>query len=716
MSDGEQIDPVDGNAPKPAKPPPSSGRRRLPIALIVLLVAMAALGGVGARRLQRFVTSDPAFCLSCHRQVGSDLGVHAHAKLSCGNCHVSNFAAGLHIWVTSNSAKSTPHGQVDLGRCRTCHFDQRKDSKTARSIGHQNHVTGKTQLTCDKCHELKKHRSPVNTRSCAACHDKVAVHEHGMTEVACLSCHQFIKEGRAGDPGATGCPTCHSGKPLLPGQAFTSTKTKAITAAVVHGNVNACRLCHEPHRPDPTHRRLGNDCASCHRRVVDQHIEANIPTHRNCAECHSVHGPRPKTPDLCVRCHTSQGAKSSESKLAARHQGCAGCHAAHTFKPKASRCIECHKPVQAVFATWKSAPHADCLSCHSGHSGKDPATACPGCHQAQRGHGHDKCTLCHEPHKDKSAAKQCAMCHQPVFEAVGGLKTAQHRVCSSCHATHAAPQAPTRCAGCHGRQAELVQGAAPPAHQACKSCHLPHQFSTSGGICRNCHRSAELGSHRDGCTNCHERHGPPGRPQLVCGNCHSAVGAGRGHHSDCASCHGVHRQSQGGPSCVACHRGKVAAVNTWRPAPHQKCDSCHQRHSDKAPKACAECHAAEASQPLARGHQCLGCHNPHQSPTLNSGLCGNCHKNQAALVSGGTPTHADCIKCHQPHTSTRPTCQGCHQTRPGAHAIKGHQRCANCHMTHQVKSEGRAKCLGCHKDKDTHYPKAANCIACHAFR
>ncbi len=716
MSEGVKRGPSSGPPPKNPKPLSRQGRRRLAIIAVSFLVLLAGLGGASTRRLQRYITSESAFCLSCHGKVASDLGTRAHSKLDCGSCHRSEFFTGLGLWVAPGRAKSAKHGQIDLGRCKTCHFDQQKDSRTAKSIGHQNHVTAKAHLACNKCHELQKHQTPVNPRSCGACHDKVKVHEHGMNEVACLSCHQFTKEGRAGDPEATGCPTCHSGQPLQPGQAFTSTKTKPITAAVVHGNVNACRLCHEPHRPDPANRRHGGDCASCHQRIVDQNVKANIPTHRNCAECHAVHGPRPKTPDLCVRCHSKEAAKVSEPQLAAHHQGCAGCHKAHTFQPKAAQCIECHKPVQAVLATWNSAPHSNCLNCHSGHTGKDPAAACPTCHVAQRAHGHEKCTVCHEPHKDKSAAKQCANCHQPVFSVISNAKAEQHRVCSSCHATHAAPQAPSRCASCHGQVAGQVSSANVPAHQACISCHSPHQFSATVNACRNCHRAPELGSHRDGCTKCHERHGSPGRPQKSCNGCHKDIGLGRGYHNDCASCHAIHRQPQGGPACVSCHRDKVAAAINWRPLPHQRCDSCHQRHSDKAPKACAECHAEKTSQPLATGHQCLGCHNPHQSPNLTAGLCSNCHKNQASLVRGATQTHSNCIKCHQPHSNQRPTCQGCHQTRAGAHAVKGHQLCSNCHTTHQVQFAGKEKCLSCHKDKVTHYPKATVCTACHAFR
>lgn len=715
MSDEAKNTSESGPPSSHGSPLGSRRKRRLVVVSVTLVLMVVVLSAV-AGYVHRRVRSASAFCLSCHAAATDELGNHAHAKLNCVSCHRSDFWTDVGIWIIPSRANTTQHGQVELATCKTCHFDQRRESKTAKSIGHQNHVTAKMQLTCDKCHALRGHQSPVDPRSCSTCHDKVKVHEHGMTEVACLSCHQFIREGKAGDPGATGCPTCHSGKPPQPGQTITSTATKPITAAVVHGNVNACRLCHEPHRPDPANRRQGSDCGSCHKRVVDQHVEASIPAHRNCEECHAVHGPRPKTPELCVRCHSDELGKASEGKLAARHQGCSGCHKAHTFRPKVGQCSECHKPVQSVVSSWNSDAHRNCLNCHTAHDGKNPASACPTCHQAQRAHGHEKCTVCHEPHTDKSSVKACSACHQPVFERIAGSKVEQHRACGSCHATHAAPRAPARCAACHGKIAEQTQVATAPAHQSCISCHRSHEFSASSRSCQNCHRSAELGPHSEGCTKCHQWHGPPGRQAKSCTTCHENIAPGRGQHSDCASCHGIHKQPRGGPACVACHREKVAAANTWQPVVHQKCDTCHQRHSDKAPKPCAECHGKESSQTLAKGHACLSCHNPHQSSTLSSGLCSSCHQKQAGMSTGATATHASCTKCHQPHDNKLPNCRSCHQSQPGAHAFKGHQRCANCHATHQVDFSGKQKCLDCHKDKLDHYPKAASCTACHSFR
>lgn len=695
---------------------PPTVRHRLRHALLGLLMLTLVFVLGAALHLRRYVAQSPQFCLSCHSHVKGEFKSHAHEHLSCNRCHRVDPTVGMQLWIASGTAKSTLHGQIDLTRCKDCHFDQRKSSTTAKSIGHQNHVTVRVGLTCGQCHGLKGHKTTVNPLSCSTCHDKVKVREHGMSQVACLLCHQFIKEGNAGDPGATGCPTCHSGSPPRPGQSLTATKTKPINATVVHGNVNACRLCHEPHRPDPMNRRHAGECTACHRRVVEQHIEANIPTHRNCAECHAVHGPRPKTPDLCVRCHDQQTPKPGDSTLAAKHQSCSGCHVAHTFRPNYARCIECHQPVRAVFLTWKSEPHTNCIDCHSGHSTRATATACIRCHQAKRNHGHDQCTTCHSPHQDRSFVKECIRCHQPEYLAVGNSPVSQHRSCSNCHATHAPAQAPARCAGCHVKQAELTVTAPSKPHQTCRSCHVPHQFTASDRSCRNCHRAADLGAHNDGCIKCHESHGAPGRPQLVCGNCHDTIGAGSGHHADCRTCHSVHRSDQSGPACALCHGATALAANNWKAPTHRDCATCHERHSDKAPQSCASCHVEKANQSLAQGHRCLGCHNPHKTPVLSVLLCASCHQQKAALVSGATPTHKDCMKCHSPHSNNLPTCLNCHQTRLGSHVVIGHQRCSACHQTHQVQFGGRDKCLACHSDKVTHYPKAATCIACHSFR
>lgn len=716
MTDEVKPDPASPQDPVKAKFWPPEAPHRLRWVLMVVAGLLLIGGGFTYYRIHRNVSQASAFCLSCHQGVKSELESQFHEHIECGQCHRIDPRIQVKFWFQPGSAKATPHGQVDLNRCRDCHFERRKDSSAAKSIGHQNHVTVKSNLTCDKCHKLSRHSMRVDPAACGQCHDKVKVHEHGMDQVACLSCHQFTKAGNAGDPGATGCPTCHSGKPKQPGQTLIATKTRPINATVVHGNVNACRLCHEPHRPDPVNRRHAGECAACHRRVVEQHIEANIPAHRDCSKCHSVHGPRPKTPELCAECHERQLPKKGRVDLAAKHQGCSGCHEAHGFRPKVARCIECHAPIQETLTSWPSAAHANCLDCHSGHSTRETASACVRCHQAQQSHGHEKCTTCHSPHQDRSFAKKCDVCHAPVFSSVANAPVAQHRTCNTCHATHAPAQAPFRCAGCHRQQATLVAQASPKVHQACQSCHLPHQFAKGDHACINCHRTAGLGNHDAGCIKCHKPHGSPGRPQLDCRSCHSSVGTGRGHHEDCLSCHSVHASKRGGPSCGDCHAPVATAVKSWKPMPHQDCRSCHERHSAKPPKNCADCHSEKTGQPLAKGHQCAGCHNPHRAPTVGNATCATCHRNVLGLVSGATPTHSECKNCHNPHSNTLPMCVSCHQNRAGAHNVKGHQLCSSCHKTHQVRFTGRDKCLACHTDKTNHFPNAATCVACHNFR
>jgi Cytochrome c3 len=716
MSDETQHDPPSRPIPPKATLWPSAVKHRLRVIIGLIGLLICVFSVIAYFRVHRYVTRSSAFCVSCHFRSQAELDSQYHEHLNCVQCHHVEPGVALGIWLAPGSAKSNRHGQVDLNRCRDCHFETRKDSTAAKSIGHQNHVTIKAKLSCEKCHALKNHRTTVDPLTCSKCHDKVKVHEHGMSEVACLSCHQFIKQGNAGDPGATGCPTCHSGKQKPTDKGINLPKTKPIDSTVVHGNVNACRLCHEPHRPDPVNRRHAGECAACHRRVVEQHIEANIPTHKKCESCHSVHGPRPKTPDLCVQCHQPQSQRTRGIELAGKHQGCSGCHVAHTFKPKAERCIECHKPVRAVFTTWRSEAHANCLDCHRGHSSHNAAESCIRCHQAKSAHGHEKCTTCHAPHQDKQATKQCANCHAPVFVTISDSRITKHQPCNACHVSHAPGQAPMRCAACHNSQAVIVRKAEQKQHQACQSCHVQHTFTKGAQSCLRCHRASERGNHADNCTKCHAAHGPPASLKLDCRTCHSSVGGGRGHHIECQSCHSVHLSRNGGPTCSNCHQNAEAAAKAWQSKAHQDCRSCHERHSSNPPKACAECHSDKTRQPLAKGHTCAGCHSPHRPPSLGSGLCSSCHKKIGDMVSGGTITHQDCVKCHSPHSNNLPNCTTCHQTRVGAHNFKGHKRCDSCHSTHQVRFTGREKCLSCHTDKMNHFPNAATCIACHNFR
>ena len=689
-------------------------------AWLAFAVALAA-ASIAGMKVRHYVADDPRFCSSCHVEAAGAAAKHAHRHVACQKCHRTNALVALKLYVGSWFGKTqqlSAHGQPDRARCKTCHLEGKGRTVVTLTGGHSVHVVNGPHLGCVECHELRGHSTELVSSACQRCHKKVGVHDRGMAKVGCLDCHDFLAPVTSGRPiPATGCPKCHGGSP----PAALAKRSKnlsrlAITSKVIHGNVNACRLCHDPHSPDLFDRHAGTDCDRCHRGVVQEQQGANIPGHPDCSICHEVHGPRPKTPELCVRCHDDKGPSAATSTLANRHQQCSKCHKAHTFEVTRDRCAACHDQERTKLASWKSTRHSDCLSCHRGHQDIAPAQVCPTCHKPQRLHAHPACTTCHDPHLGKSGARSCVKCHSDVAATVGKSKASGHRNCSSCHATHAPASAPSRCAGCHQQQGALAKIAGPPPHQSCVSCHRPHQFQASAVICKTCHEPAELTPHKDACLRCHQPHGPPASAQLVCNSCHTQVQAISGKHANCQSCHSPHKLGKSGPQCADCHAQRAAAVRSWAPAPHQSCQTCHARHSPMPPKNCGQCHAAVTSKTLSLGHRCTGCHNPHQPQTDWWGKCANCHANEAAATATMSGTHSQCRSCHTPHSAGLPSCRGCHSNPPGAHSKSGHKDCKSCHSTHSVRVTGRAVCTKCHQDKVNHYPKAAQCFACHLFQ
>jgi hypothetical protein len=616
------------------------------------------------------------------------------------------------------SGKSIPHGKADLKRCRTCHLDQKSNKSIGGTSGHLVHVFNKSHLKCNECHEIKDHSTKIDESACTACHAKSTMHDHGMARVTCLSCHDFKALPTAnGSIPATGCPKCHSGKPSGPSDSDRSLLSKRIiNVESTHGNVNACRLCHDPHVADESARRRGMDCERCHKGVTTQQQQNEIAGHPSCSTCHQIHGPRPQTPALCAACHQNKLPAAGSPVLAGRHENCASCHKAHIFRVTRAACADCHKKQNDILAAWTDTRHADCLTCHQGHSESRPASNCANCHKNQRGHGHAECTTCHEPHQGKSAVKLCNSCHSDQAAAVNAQGPAPHHLCASCHEPHYAGSAASRCGNCHQKQRVLVASAPVDVHKKCSSCHQQHQFQKSTVACLTCHKAGLRGPHSGGCLKCHQAHGPPASSELNCRSCHQQVPEIQGKHADCTTCHAPHKSEKGGPACSACHASKLAGASQWVPVAHRGCQDCHSRHAPSPPKPCSECHAPVVAKPLFKGHRCLGCHNPHQAPLPWYQTCSKCHASQAAATRNLAGTHSNCKGCHEPHTDKLPTCQTCHQSKPGLHAAKGHEKCLSCHESHAVKVQGRDGCLTCHQNKNDHFPAAAQCASCHLFK
>ena len=689
--------------------------------LLLLLLPLICLAVAGGYRSHRYITRQPEYCTSCHGETARGVAAHAHKKLVCQDCHRSEFSTGVRIKVGAmlgRDVRSIAHGRPDLGRCRTCHLDTKSPKNIALTSGHLAHVVNKPSLRCDTCHQLKGHSTSIREGVCQQCHSKLTMHDRGMSRVTCLSCHDYKAPPTAnGSIPATGCMKCHSGRPASPSFVDPALISKrVISADATHGNVNACRLCHDPHAADAGDRRRGMDCERCHKGVMTQHQQSSIGGHPNCSTCHQIHGPRPKTPMLCAQCHQRKVPNADSGVLAGRHENCSSCHKPHIFRVTRADCAGCHKKESETLAAWTDTRHTDCLTCHQGHSETKPASNCVNCHKPQQNHGHPDCIKCHEPHQGKSAVKACIGCHADQAAAITDQKPAPHHVCASCHDPHNAGATLGRCGNCHQKERALAAKAPVDAHKRCNSCHAEHQFQKTVATCLNCHKPDQRGPHAGACLKCHQPHGSPVSPELSCRSCHQAVPEIHGKHAACTTCHAPHKSASGGPACAACHSSQLAGASSWTPVAHRGCTSCHDRHAPMPPKACSECHAPIASKPLFKGHRCLGCHNPHQPPVPWFNRCGQCHASEAAATRSLAGTHSNCKGCHEPHTDKLPSCQSCHQDRPGIHAAKGHEKCLTCHESHAVKVQGRDKCLKCHKDKQDHFPAAAQCASCHLFK
>lgn len=693
-------------------------RWALPLALLMAI----GLGLLGAReRVKR-----PDFCGSCH--AGSAQAAHAseHAKLECTACHEARVSQDLKQWALGlvSSTRATPHGAVDLARCKSCHLSGA--SPKGGTLGSKSHVAHLTQLDppleCSACHAAKHHENPPRAAACAECHTQLttygahAVSEH--REISCLSCHNFRSEIGSGAATPTAlCQRCHGGTAELEPKAHLPeiVPARAIQPSMLHGNLQTCALCHQPHEQSDDARSRGRDCSLCHAKVSQESHHEKMPDRFSCTTCHEPHSPRTALTTSCANCHEDMAATNT---TAAKHQRCSQCHKPHDFVAVTQGCRDCHADNVLELASWDAKTHAECENCHAPHLAAEPVARCATCHKGKGANRHPSCATCHDPHLDADHAKGCATCHEQE-SATLARSVPQHRAraCQTCHEPHAPAAALGACNNCHAREVKLVSTAPPPKHRECLSCHQEHTFGATPAACSSCHQNPTTGPHTGRpCTQCHEQHGPPIGQKAACKTCH-ADQAPTGKHAVCATCHKeAHGPGLLAAPCASCHAERAAGASSWKPPAHQACASCHAPHDPAHPKSCDQCHAGAAREVRGTQHQCASCHDVHRAPKDFWSTCSSCHARESGAVKGRGPTHSTCSSCHEPHAFSPPTCTSCHERLPAAHQLhQAKARCNDCHDTHARKLPTRADCLSCHKDRTRHQPNAQSCAACHLF-
>jgi predicted CXXCH cytochrome family protein len=261
----------------------------------------------------------------------------------------------------------------------------------------------------------------------------------------------------------------------------------------------------------------------------------------------------------------------------------------------------------------------------------------------------------------------------------------------------------------------------------CQRCHVPdgnlHEFETDeeAEACLGCHEglAERMGEGRvpheaaeDGCADCHDPHGGPGRALLM----------------------DIEGEDLG-PLCFGCHDEDIIAQESKHgPAAQGSCDMCHDPHvSDndtllraRGAELCAGCHEeltgsmaeAEFIHDPADG-DCTDCHNPHSGPfpkmlpAEKRALCDECHDDVVAAAEESPVSHSaattdeECLNCHDPHATDsepmlkkpqREVCLGCHDRplKAGDRTVIDMAAWLDKHeVWHEPIREGN--CAGCHQ-------------------
>lgn len=711
------------------KSPPPKAKSGAPRRSLYWLVGISILAFVGialAWKAER-VTKDPQFCDSCHAVSVTAVQAGPHKSQRCVDCHENQFRQNAYQWALGlvSANKSTPHGKLDSRTCKTCHSSGTTEPwQIASTVGHRQHVLkAEKPVACSECHTLKNHKVDSDPDSCGRCHDDVEIYgEHRLEgrkeKIRCLSCHNYLAHiGGGAQTPSHDCRRCHGGvgKSERSKRYAEVIEAKAIPPTRIHGNLKTCALCHKPHEKDDKKRESGEQCSRCHAKIKGEFHASKQPDKFTCDTCHEAHGPREALYGSCNRCHEQKA--QQKNTVAAQHDRCSQCHKPHEFVATFDGCRKCHEDQTTMLASWDAKTHSECTNCHKPHSTKEEKTTCVTCHRKNAGHKHNSCTNCHDPHKQKTETKPCGECHKPQSNLLAKA-VAPHRgkLCQTCHEPHNAAVTPKACGRCHGKQTQAVSSAKIERHTRCASCHQNHSFRASVAACSSCHKNPTTGAHTGECTQCHQAHGPPKGQASSCRNCHKEIPQPGGKHAQCQTCHKSAHGEVKAPVCEGCHEPKATLVNSWKPKSHTGCKQCHQQHTPTAPKTCDQCHAKQAKDVAPTKHRCKSCHDAHKPPGKLWGTCSSCHTQQVSAVLKRGKTHSVCNSCHQPHGFKPPTCNSCHKGLPAAHKSKGHDRCLDCHDTHQKKLPKRSDCLRCHTERTNHFPEAQNCASCHLFR
>ncbi len=287
---------------------------------------------------------------------------------------------------------------------------------------------------------------------CVAQADVHTIHKAKLGTLTCSLCHVPTERGSVTlkKPGHAQCQVCHQ-------EVFAKNDKTSPVCAVCHGphrelaRTVLTHFSHDRHIDGKARRDAATgfraDCAYCHKIVANAAAPA-LPTHTECAACHSKPGIRPR---LSASLVTSE---------------CTGCHSPVEMESQSPRIV----PIadlgfsHAVHFKSKDINGIDCTTCH--HLADPTKYDCANCHQVMKPASHTarwkddihgqfaaidraSCATCH-------VADFCVRCHSelprshqplPLFKAGGHARIAMlnQRACMTCHTFE------NTCGGCHVR-------------------------------------------------------------------------------------------------------------------------------------------------------------------------------------------------------------------------------------------------------------------------
>jgi hypothetical protein len=518
------------------------------------------------------------------------------------------------------------------------------------SLGHSKHQGLETVL-CRDCHQKGFQEKGGGGCGRTGCHEKEALHTHGVTDSAersgCVSCHSF-EPGKA-LPACMDChketQTKHEPRKVAAASASASGASGASGASIapiVDGHAKAaCGKCHNPHK-EPLSSAA--ECSSCHKQTALAHSAHKDS--KGCSDCHATHSLASSAKSTCQTCH-----KEPAGDRPAGHASCLTCHKPHAEKQGAIACVTCHK--QRALRADTVAAHANCESCHTAHAPKAVSDA--------------SCSKCHWKVRLQHAKGANATGTSVTLASYASKGAKSVNTCAACHAPHPdeAGQKVQACTTCHVKLGEADVGAH-AAKLSCTSCHSAHDFGAPA--------KATVG--------------------LLCARCHEAetklVATNKGHGA-CLSCHVSTHKETAPPTCQSCH----AAETKSAPTGHQTCDTCHAKHSGKLTTgaACTTCHAKKQTGPhVGVKNGCQTCHRAHgPNGVASPPTCQSCHETSKLAGLHGAKGHTDCLKCHSSHAAPKAT----------------HENCTNagCHTNRKAHQPDAKSCIACHVFRPQQPPK-----------